>query len=245
MTIHGTPNHVQIDPGLLAIESTPVDPGTAPADLSPDALMIYCETRLRGIDSQIQAAMAQQENVNWEQGQIQALLQEISADQANVDKDGKLSDPVECQKLEQNIEDLISQIEQRDPGCSELGRLKLLHDTVMGTGTGPYPTKDANGNGIQHRFYNGNGNDPGQPPNGTSAPIGVRDDEDSTFGSDELTSFTNTLNGISSSLSSGAELQMIKIQSLMSERTTAIQLTTNILQSFDDGLAKIAGNIGH
>ena len=37
---------------------------------------------------------------------------------------------------------------------------------------------------------------------------------------------------------------MIAIQSNMSDRTTAIQLTTSILQAYDDGLAKIANNIG-
>jgi hypothetical protein len=30
----------------------------------------------------------------------------------------------------------------------------------------------------------------------------------------------------------------------MSDRTTAIQLTTSILQSYDDGVEKIADNIG-
>jgi hypothetical protein len=245
MTIQGTQNHVQVDPGFFTVESFAVDPSTAPPTLSPDALMIYCETRLKGIDSQIDAAMVKQENVNWEQQQIQGLLQEISADQSKVGSDGTLNDPAECQTLEQNIEDLITKIQQRDPGCSVIAQLEQLHDRVMATGTGPYATTDANGNTVQHGYYFGNSNEPGQPPNGTIAPIGVRDDHDNTFGGDELTSFTNTLNGMSSDLSSGAELQMISIQSLMSQRTTAIQLTTNILQSYDDGLSKIAGNIGH
>jgi hypothetical protein len=245
MTIQGTPNHVQIDPGFFTVESFPIDPSTAPATLSPDALMIYCESRLKGIDSQIDAAMVKQENVNWEQQQIQGLLSEISADQSKVGSDGILDDPQECQTLEQNIEDLITKIQQRDPGCSVIAQLEQLHDTVMATGTGPYTTKDASGNKLEHRYYCGSSSDPGKPPNGQSAPIGVNDGEDGKLGGDELGHFTNTLNGISSDLGSGAELQMIQIQSLMSQRTTAIQLTTNILQAYDDGLSKIAGNIGH
>ena len=51
--------------------------------------------------------------------------------------------------------------------------------------------------------------------------------------------------GVSSSVNSSSELEMIQLQSFMSQRQTAIQLTTNLVQSLGDQLNKIADNIGH
>jgi hypothetical protein len=203
------------------------------ATLTPEALMVYCQTRLQGIDSQIQAAMAQQENINSEQNAIGSLLNEVASDTAAAGSNGLMSSPQECQTLEQNLENLITQIQANDPGCSQLGQLELLHDTVMATGSGPSST---------HGYYYGG--DPTKPPTGQTPPPNVNDSQDNQFGTNELQNFTATLNQINSSLGSGAELGMIQIQSHMSDRTTAIQLTTSILQSYDDGLSKITDNIG-
>ena len=115
----------------------------------------------------------------------------------------------------------------------------------MATGTGPYTTTDPSGHTVQHGYYNGTTTGPGMPPTGGSPPSGVRADQDSTFGSDELKGFSDTLTGINNNLNNSAELGMISIQSLMSQRSTAIQLATNIMQSLDDGTSKIADNIGH
>jgi hypothetical protein len=210
-----------------------------PVYLTPDAVMAYCQSRLQGIDSQVQAAMTQQQNVNTEQQGIQNILSEVSTLQSQVNDNGVVHDPASAQKLEQDIESLVSQIERTDPSCSQLDQLKQLHDTVMATGTGPY------GSNPVHGYYSSSSSTPGMPPNGSSPPSGVRADQDGTFGSDELKGFSDTLSGINNNLNNSAELGMISIQSLMSQRSTAIQLATNIMQSLDDGTSKIAGNIGH
>ena len=215
------------------------DGGPSAASLSPEALMIYCQTRLQGIDSQIQTAMTQQQNINMEQNGIGALMTEVSNDTAAAGSNNLLNDPAECQKLEQKIEDLISQIQAKDPGCSQLGPLEQLHDTVMATGSGPYPDPVTN---QSHGYYYGG--DPTQPPTGQTPPPGVNQSKDNTFGTNELGDFTTSLQSISGSLGQGAELGMIQIQSHMSDRTTAIQLTTSILQAYDDGLSKIVDKIG-
>ena len=56
---------------------------------------------------------------------------------------------------------------------------------------------------------------------------------------------TDTVGGLQKDLNAGAELNMINLQSLMSQRQTAIQLTTNLVQSLGDQMNKIAANIGH
>ena len=51
--------------------------------------------------------------------------------------------------------------------------------------------------------------------------------------------------GIQSDINSAAELSMIGLQSLMSQRQEAIQLCTNLVQSMGDQCNKIAENVGH
>jgi hypothetical protein len=208
-----------------------------PVFLTPEALMEYCETRLGGIDSQIQAAIAQQHSVNGEQSQIQGLLTDLSNDSAAA-TNGVMNNPAECQNLAQEFENVITSIQARDPNSPALAQLEKIHDAIMATGTGPY----TDSSGVFHGYYSGG--DPSALPTGTVPPSNVRADTDGTIGTDEFTNFTNALTDVNSSLSSGAEIQMINIQSLMSQRTTAIQLTTNILQAYDDGLSKITDNIG-
>jgi hypothetical protein len=219
--------------------STSTDGGPSTATLTPEALMIYCQTRLQGIDSQIQASMTQQENINSEQTAIGTLLQQVANDTAAAGTNGLMNNPGECQGLEQNIENLITTIQAKDPGCSQLAQLETLHDTIMASGTGPYPDPVT---GATHGYYYGG--DPTKPPTANTPPPNVNASKDGTLGTQELNDYTSTLNSISSALGSGAEIGMIQIQSHMSDRTTAIQLTTSILQSYDDGLSKIADNIG-
>jgi hypothetical protein len=45
-------------------------------------------------------------------------------------------------------------------------------------------------------------------------------------------------------ISSNAELRMMQLQSLMSQRQTAVQLVTNIMAKFDQTLASIVAKIG-
>jgi hypothetical protein len=218
--------------------TTGTDGSSPPAYLTPESLMAYCQSRLQSIDSQVQTAMTQQQNADWEQSSIGNILTEIASDSAAA-TNGGMTNPQECQALEQKIEDLITQIQQRDPGCAQLGPLELLHDTVMATGTGPYPQPNPT-----HSYYSSNAGGVGGKPDGPTPPAGVNSDQDGTIGTNELTDFTNTLNNINSSLSSGAEIGMIQIQSLVSERTTAITLATSTLQSLDDGTQKIVDKIG-
>jgi hypothetical protein len=215
-----------------------VDGSAETASLTPEALMVYCQTRLSGIDSQIQKAMTQQQSITSEQGLISGLMTEIQND-TNASANGVLASPSACLKLEQDIEKVVTQIQATDPGCPQLGQLELLHDTVMATGTGPNPSTDPS-----HGYYNENTGGLGGAPDGSTAPPNVNDDHDNTLGTGELSGFTTTLQSIDASLGSNAEIGMIQIQSDMSDRTTAIQLTTSILQSYSDGLEKIVDKIG-
>jgi hypothetical protein len=194
--------------------------GDANAYLTPDALMAYCQSRLRSLDSQMQTAMDSEKHVAADISSIQVALEALqphSSGTSSVD---------DCKKMEMALHDAIEQIYATDPGCQELGKLKQMYNDLVWSGTGqtestPYVDKD---------LY---------PPasNGREG--------DSILISQEMTGFINGLQGCVTNLNSGAELHMIQIQSFMSQRQTAVQLTTNLVQSLDDQMNKIASNIGH
>lgn len=190
--------------------------------LTADVLLAYCQSRLQSIDSQARETFQGQQNLNKEQaliGDAQQQLQSLS--QGTKSKD-------DCVKIEQKLEDIIKQIQAVDPHSPVIAKLEQLHDNIMGTGSGPYTDSAGNPHGYMT---------PGGPT--------TRQDEDSDISDYEMKGFIDDLQGVGSDLNSCAELQMIQLQSLMSQRQTAIQLTTNIVQSLGDQLNKVADNIGH
>jgi hypothetical protein len=61
---------------------------------------------------------------------------------------------------------------------------------------------------------------------------------------DDMTQLTTNLKNYAADLNSDSEMTMITLQSLMSQRQTAVQLTTNLVQSLGDQQNSIAKNIG-
>jgi hypothetical protein len=78
------------------------------------------------------------------------------------------------------------------------------------------------------------------PPYDKSGPKG-----DGILSASELQTYTQNLTDAASDLNSNAELGMVHLQSLMSQRQMAVTLTTNLVQSLGDQENKIADNIGH
>jgi hypothetical protein len=209
-----------------SIGTDAVDPvATDAAYLTPDALMAYCESRLRSIDGQIQRGMDKQNKNNAEQqliGELNTTLQGYAANgttqsgsTANAKNDGQ------CIQIEQTFDDVIAKIKIIDPTSPLIPQLEKIHDNIMATGT------QAPG---LHTFY-------GTPDGSINS--------DGQIDAQEIGTFINDLQSANSSVNSSSELGMIQLQSFMSQRQTAIQLTTNLVQSLGDQLNKIADNIGH
>jgi hypothetical protein len=202
------------------------DLGLAPATaggavfLTPDALLAYCQSRLDSIDGQVRAAFSQQQLRNSESSAIQGVLQTFQASSGGV-----TSDSQSCARMETALHDLIEKLKASDPGCPELPRLEQTYNDAVRSGTGPTSALPYEDEGLY-------------PPK-QSGPEG-----DNTFSNTEMQTFISSLQGCASDLNSGSELQMIQLQSLMSQRQTAVQLTTNLVQSLGDQAQKIAENIG-
>jgi hypothetical protein len=90
----------------------------------------------------------------------------------------------------------------------------------------------------------------------TAAPPGIREKLETAYAEwktnpgntaynvKEVKAKAEEIGGLAKEISSAAELDMIGLQSLMSQRQTAIQLTTNLLSSFNESLKAIAAKVG-
>jgi multidrug efflux pump subunit AcrB len=65
-----------------------------------------------------------------------------------------------------------------------------------------------------------------------------------TISSDTLNGLEQNVKNDASNMNSNSEMIMINLQSLMSQRQTAVQLTTNLVQSLGDQSSSIAKNMG-
>jgi hypothetical protein len=205
--------------------AAPLDDGNV--NLSPDALIAYCEARLNDNDKKIQDMMNNQETSSWEQQQLGGIQTQLTQLQNTINGAGgndltSASDSSSVQALQKQLRSVISQIEIRDPNCPVLGQLKDLHDNLMATGTPP--TAD-------DPYY-------GTPPQGPDNNSG----SDGILSTSEITGFNQTLTSITNSLSSNSQIEMVKIQSAVSASATIVQMATNMMQTEHDTEMKVVGN---
>ena len=203
MSTHQINPHAGAQPviGLDAYVST--DGGTPPdtSELSPDALMVYCQTRLHGLDTQMKAFFAGQQKANADSAAINDALGVLNK-YSDGFMDGGGGDPAKAQELDLALQTAIGKV-GRDTPVGQ--KLVTVYNRVHETGAGG----------------------------------------DNRISRDEMQGFLSDLKSVQSEISANSELGMIQLQSLMSQRTTALQLVTNLVQSLGDQANKIAANVGH
>jgi hypothetical protein len=64
------------------------------------------------------------------------------------------------------------------------------------------------------------------------------------FSKEEWGAHTGDISTILQEVTGNAEINMIHLQSIMSQRQTAVQLTTGMLAKYDEGIKSVIGNIG-
>jgi hypothetical protein len=191
--------------------------------LTSDSLMNYCDSQLSSIDGEIDTTMESDNDATQVSQQLQSVIETFQQNSTGVNYDQNT-----CTALETALGKVVSQMQATDPNNPNLGPLTQTYNNMVLSGTGGNA-----GDGPQ--FINS----AGYPPVADGAP------GDNNISSDEMSSYINTLQGASSSLDSGSEMNLVEIQSLMSQRETAIQLTTNLVQSLGNQTNSIVSNIGH
>jgi len=190
---------VQLNKNLIDFQSVVDSFSTSGcAYLTPDALMMYCQTRLQGIDTQVNTEFAKQKQANFDSSVLSGML---SSAAFSVPSD-KLTGS-EADGKRQSVIDEINKAEGKlsagDPLLDKLEELKATVSQMSG------------------------------------------DLDPSTFN----TTIAGGVQNLQKDINSSAELGMINLQSLMSQRQSAIQMCTNLVQSLGDQMNKIAQNIGH
>jgi hypothetical protein len=185
--------------------------------------MSYCDSQLDSIDGEIDTTMESDNNATQVSQQLQGVIETFQQNSTGVNNDSST-----CATLETALGSVVTQMQATDPNNPNLGPLTQTYNNMVWSGTG-----GSVGSGPQ--FI-----DPTGHPAVPNGPQG-----DGTLSTDEMSSYINTLQGASSSLDSGSEMNLVEIQSLMSQRETAIQLTTNLVQSLGDQTNSIVSNIGH
>ena len=201
------------------VTNSPVVPtDESDGDLTTEAVMAYCQSRMDDLNGQANAILDEQKNATKIRDILNNLISEF---QGNTEK--STTDPAKLAQLNQDVVDAIDQVKGLDPDGTVVGQLQQIHDNVMATGTGP--------KGQAQGYY--------------GTPNSEHQDEDGDISAVEMQSFVSDLQSVNTDLTSRQDLQMVRLQSIMSDRQTAIQLTTNLIQSFGDADQKIAANIGH
>jgi hypothetical protein len=189
------------------------DMDTVGAGLTPDALMAYCQSRLDTIDNQVQSEFAQQ-NKN---------AQEISLLQTSGDLFKTLSAGDQHGSIDLNESAADQQVTDGKNNVQNM--YNSLNNTIQ-----EIMKTDPNSSvlpGLQN----------------TLSLLKSSAADDATISQTEIQGYAQTITDAASSLNSNSELQMVQLQSLMSQRQTAISLTTNLVQSLGDE-SKVADNIG-
>jgi hypothetical protein len=178
------------------------------AYLTPDALLAYCATRLKSLDTQTSLLMgAQQETVNDQTtvNAIGTILSGISSGASDANNNNAVSNAVN--DIQTDINGM--------PDSDAKTQLQNMVNKMQSDGTNGLVAIQASG----------------QPY--------------LTVNSTQVATYQSMLSSVSSTLNSNSQLGMIQIQSLMSQRETAIQLTTNLMSSYDDASKDVAANVGH
>jgi|HubBroStandDraft_2_1064218.scaffolds.fasta_scaffold06545_5 hypothetical protein len=190
--------------------------------LSSDSLMNYCSSQLDSIDNAIDTTMETDQNATQISQQLQGVIETFQQNSTGI-----TSDTASCAKLETSLAAVITQMQNTDPDNPNLGPMIQTYNNMVWSGSGT-----TGSNAMQYI-------DPTDYPAQQVGPQG-----DGTLSSGEMSGYISTLQGASSSLDSGSEMNLVELQSLMSQRETAISLTTNLVQSLGDQANTIASNIG-
>jgi hypothetical protein len=199
-----------------------VPPAANGVYLSADSILAYCSVRMNNLDSMIQSKMAEQENRSntakqW--SQLQTILSGWHDITGNAK--GQLQAHADMANA---LRTLWSQT--KDPSLR--GQIEAMYGRVTGRGL-----NDSNANTPVAADARGP-----NCPNGIDV-INVGEVKDTDY---QSTIIEPAKSGASAA-SQGMDLEMINIQSLVSQRQQAMQLTTQMLASFNEGVNKVLGNI--
>jgi len=207
-----------------AAASTQVSGATTSFAMSPESLLYYCSSRLDSVDQQIDKYFKEQQTKNASSkqlGDLQSILSRSSFQWAGDSTDFAANKDNCWQNHASDANDILA---------------------IYRTAVSPEVKKAA-----AEAFTLRTGNDPekfGDKGVVTATDIKAAGEyklipaQDATQWAGRI----DTVKSAGAAVSKGAELNMIQLQSLVSQRQLAIQLTTQLMQNVHEGLKNVAGN---
>jgi hypothetical protein len=197
--------------------------------MTPDALFSYCSARINGIDAQVKGAFAQQQRNNDIQGAIGdaigCLNRAITGGTDGSNQWGRASIDFYWNAINKaggpetpEGQKLLGQLKAFAGSMSKSGDNSMIDLVSDGAKWDAY--KKANSSQLDRDLPGWGGID-----------------------HDKVDTAVKSLSSMNDELGKGGELEMIKLQSLMSQRQLAIQMTTNLIQTLNDSSKTIAGNL--
>lgn len=193
--------------------NTPFNTGiVSPGHLTPEGMMLYLETRLGGLDEQINVIMNKQKQSEAGRKALQETLNLL----ASCPEEGG---EIDARKLADGFDNLAQTF-----GVAASHEIeKVMPDSIRNR------IGDGNNDGNWGSGYKSGSPDAENPPLKLSK--------------EDLQAAKSQFETMIKDIESGAELEMIKLQSLMSARNTAISLSTNMASGIGKGTEAITNNV--
>ncbi len=194
--------------------------------LTPDALMLYCASRLNSLDEGISSMMNKQEQSQTVQkalGKVKDLMSGGGMDKNDYVKKGAIMDAMKeaydalppgdpmRERLQETFKSFVTDACFNDGKLPLANKMLSNYTPAMRDELVALPSIDNNLNEVSAKSMEG---------------------------------YASNLGTLMGELSKGAELQMINLQSLVSQRQMAVQITTQLLAKMNETSMAIANSIG-
>jgi hypothetical protein len=225
---HGPPSATTTNSASGAVQADNVESAGLPEFLTPQSLVAYCDCRLTSLDSQMQQIFNQQQT----NASATTAINQVASDLDDLPGPSSGSNPtipitgVEAGKIQADYQAAIKAAATGGSGSAQLVS-SLKQDLVT--------------------FQNAC--DPGIETAANHDDVNVDFTCDGHSG-DTYNVSSNTISGLTqnlktdgSDLNNDSQMTMINLQSLMSQQQTAVELSTNLLQTESQTAQNIASNL--
>ncbi len=211
--------------GTTSVLPAYADPNIDTSTFTPETLLLYCSSRLETLDSTIKEFFAKQEKTNKSMQDANRVMQILSAiGEINV---GALMDPASNdvhKKAHANIANDLLQVYTTTDSPDLKAEIAARFKDVTGNEVGAYVGATGEPLPVVFTDINKTGTMPTVTPAMWQAKV-------------------DATKSVTTNLSKGSELNMIQLQSLVSQRQLAIQLTTQMMQAAHEAKKQVVSNI--
>jgi hypothetical protein len=208
-------------------------------NLSPDAMLDYCQMQLSGLDGQIDGDIKQQETQLREREAVQKAQSVLS----QYGTQGP-QDPVAFQKCVDALDQAAASLPPGDTVAAQLQDFKENMCSQYGYDPAKAPTPQQAQEGAEVNRLAQSSPTIIRPAMQQLANQLEGGGLDNPPQNNDWQGTTDALGNIADNIKSGAEIQMLQLQDLVSQRQQAVQLASGIMSKEDQTLEGIAKSIG-